>query len=100
MPDSLPTSPVPGGLENEIKTSDKDSSSSSEDEEVEAKRLKIDPDYVPSTASEGTVTAYNSPVLSEKEEEEEPEETETEEEGSWHPSESTSPEMISSPEDD
>jgi hypothetical protein len=44
MPDSLPTSPVPGGLVNEIKTSDKDSSSSSEDEEVEAKRLKVDPD--------------------------------------------------------
>jgi hypothetical protein len=31
---------------------DSSSSSSSEDEQVEAKRLKLDPDYTPSTASE------------------------------------------------
>jgi hypothetical protein len=79
--------------------SDSICSSSSEDEVVEAKRQKIDPDYVPSTASEGTLTAYNSPVMSEREEEEEIEETETEED-SWCPSRSTSPEVISSPEDD
>jgi hypothetical protein len=77
------------------------SSSSSEDEAVEAKRQKLDPDYVPSTASEGTQTGENSRVTSEKEEEEETEEeTETEEDGSWYPSDSTSPEQISSPEDD
>jgi hypothetical protein len=42
-------------------------SSSSEDEAVEAQRLRLDPDYVPSTASEGT-TATNCQVTSEVEE--------------------------------
>jgi hypothetical protein len=95
LPTSLPTSLLTS------RASSPAVSSSSEDEELEAKRLKIDPDYVPSTASEGTVTAYNSPVVSEREEEEpEKTETETEEEESWHPSNSTSPEQYSSPEDD
>jgi hypothetical protein len=65
---------------------------------VEAKRLKIDPDYIPSTTSEGTLTVPNSQEGSE-EEAMMSESTETEEE-SWHPSGSTSPEVISSPEDD
>jgi hypothetical protein len=74
--------------------------SSSEDEATEAKRLKLDPDYVPSTASEGTLTGTNSQSVSEEEKvEEEKEETETEEEESWHPSTSTSPDVYSSPED-
>jgi hypothetical protein len=95
LPTSLPTSLLTS------RASSPAVSSSSEDEELEAKRLKIDPDYVPSTASEGTVTAYNSPVVLEREEEEpEKTETETEEEESWHPSTSTSPEQYSSPEDD
>ncbi len=85
-------------------TEDISSSSSSDDETTEAKKLKLDPDYVPSTASEGTLSAANSQEPSEEEEEKEEkplsEETETEEEGSWHPSRSTSPEVISSPEDD
>jgi hypothetical protein len=47
----------------------------------------------------------NSQEPSEEEEEEEKEkplseQSETEEEGSWHPSRSTSPEVYSSPEDD
>jgi hypothetical protein len=75
------------------------SSSDSEDEAVEAKRLKLDPDYEPSTASEDSLTAPNSQDVSEEEEEEMLEETETEEE-SWHPSDNTSPELYSSPEDD
>jgi hypothetical protein len=65
---------------------------------VEVKRRKIDPDYVPSTTSEDTLTACNSQECSE-EEKEMSEQTETEDE-SWHPSRSTSPEIISSPEDD
>jgi hypothetical protein len=78
------------------------SSSTSEDEAVEAKRQKLDPDYAPSTASEGTLTATQSQEVSECEEEKEEEEeddTETEEE-SWKPSRSTSPEQYSSPSDD
>jgi hypothetical protein len=55
---------------------------SSEDEMVEAKRIKLDPDYAPSTASDGTATpaatAPSSQVSSEEEEEEEDEETEDE----------------------
>jgi hypothetical protein len=64
---------------------------------VEAKRLKLDPDYVPSDTSEGTMTATNSQEVSELEEEEG--ETETEDE-SWEPSDGTEPEIISSPDDD
>jgi hypothetical protein len=75
------------------------SSSSSGDEAVEAKRLKLDPDYVPSTASTSPLTtANNSQETSEKEGSTEIETEEDEE--SWHPSDSTSPEIVSSPEDD
>jgi hypothetical protein len=80
-------------------SSSSSSNSSSEDEISKAKRLKIDPDYVPSVTSEGTLTATNSQEGSEVEDIEK-DETETEEDESWHPSESTSPEVISSPEDD
>jgi hypothetical protein len=104
-PDSLPASLFIGLAEKDVSqpTSPAVSSSgsTSEDEAVEAKRLRIDPDYIPSTASEGTLTATNSQVTSEEEkEEEEKEETETEEEESWHPSGCTSPESISTPEED
>jgi hypothetical protein len=73
------------------------SDSTSEDERVEAKRQKMDPDYEPSTVSESSLTATLSQNVSEAEEET-LEETESDE--SWHPSGSTSPEIISSPEDD
>jgi hypothetical protein len=100
---SPPTSPFPNSAENTTSqwTSPvvSDSSSSDEDEEPEAKRQKVDPDYVPSTTSEGTPTDSSSPPVSEREEQEIVE-TETEDEESWHPSRSTSPEIISSPEDD
>jgi hypothetical protein len=67
-------------------------SSSEEDEAVEAKRRRLDPDYQPSSASDSsTTTAGNS-------QEEDETDTETEEE-SWCPSRSTSPEIISSSED-
>jgi hypothetical protein len=82
--------------------SESSSNSSSSDDGLEAKRLKIDPDYIPSTASESPLTAANSQEVSEEENEKqltEQAETETEEE-SWAPSRSTSPEIISSPEDD
>jgi hypothetical protein len=82
-------------------SSSSSSNSSSDDEVVENKRLKLDPDYIPSTTSEGTLTATNSQDVSEEEDERKKEETETEdEEESWHPSRSTSPEVYSSPEDD
>jgi hypothetical protein len=77
--------------------------SSSEDEAVEAKRQKLDPDYMPSTASESPLTtAANSQEASENEElsEIEPAESDTDDTESWHPSASTSPEVYSSPEDD
>jgi hypothetical protein len=113
-PISPPTSVLPGLAENTIfsavglvaKTSlrtpspDITSSSTSEDEAVEAKRQKLDPDYEPSTASEGTLTATQSQEVSlEEDNEEEEDETETDEE-SWKPSRSTSPEQYSSPSDD
>jgi hypothetical protein len=80
-------------------SSSSSSSTSSEDEAVEAKRLKLDPDYVPSTASTSPLTtANNSQETSEKEGSTEVETEEDEE--SWHPSDSTSPEIVSSPEDD
>jgi hypothetical protein len=104
LPASRPSSPVtgrtPGFIYPAIDDTSSSSSSSSEDEGTEAKRLKIDPDYVPSTASEGTLTANNSPVVSEREEEEaQTEETNSDEE-SWKPSRSTSPELYSPPSDD
>jgi hypothetical protein len=72
-------------------------SSSSSDEATKAKRARLDPDYIPSTASTSPLTtAGNSQEISEAE----PDETDTEESGSWHPSETTSPEIYSSPEDD
>jgi hypothetical protein len=113
-PTSFPSSPLLGltGNVEQVETepvarftplvpcfSSSSSSSSSEDETSKAKRLKIDPDYVPSVTSEGTLTATNSQEGSEVEDIEK-DETETEEEESWHPSGSTSPEVISSPEDD
>jgi hypothetical protein len=74
--------------------------SSEEDEAVEAKRQKFDPDYQPSTASTSPLTtAFNSQDVSEQEEEPDETDTETDDE-SWQPSETTSPEIISSPEDD
>jgi hypothetical protein len=77
-------------------SSSNSSSSSSNDEQVEAKRLKLDPDYVPSGTSEGTMTGTDSQEVSELEEEEK---TETEED-SWEPSDNTESEIISSPDDD
>jgi hypothetical protein len=56
-------------------------SSSEEDDEVEAKRQRLDPDYQPSTASESSPN------------------TETDDE-SWRPSDNTSLEVMSSPDDD
>ncbi len=80
---------------------DSSSSSSSEDEQVEAKRLKLDPDYTPSTASESPLTtAANSQEASEEEEEENKESETEEDDESWHPSASTSPEIVTTPEDD
>jgi hypothetical protein len=79
-----------------VDNSDSESSSSS-DEATKAKRARLDPDYIPSTASTSPLTtAGNSQEISEAE----PDETDTEESGSWHPSETTSPEIYSSPEDD
>jgi hypothetical protein len=66
---------------------------------MEAKRQKMDPDYVPSTASEGTATATHSQDVSEVEEDIMDEATETDEE-SWNPSGGTSPEIVSSPDSD
>jgi hypothetical protein len=72
-------------------------SSSSSDETNEAKRVRLDPDYVPSTASTSPLTtAGHSQEVSEAESDD----IDTEESGSWHPSETTSPEIYSSPEDD
>jgi hypothetical protein len=94
LPASRPLSPV-NQLTADISSDD---SSSEDDEAVEAKRQKLDPDYQPSTASESPpTTTANSQEVSEKEEDET--DTETEEE-SWCPSRSTSPEVISSPDDD
>jgi hypothetical protein len=82
-------------------SSSSSSSSSSEDERVKAKRLKLDPDYTPSTASESPLTtAANSQEASEEEEEENKESETEEDDESWHPSASTSPEIVSTPEDD
>jgi hypothetical protein len=75
------------------------SSSSEEDEAVEAKRQKLDPDYMPSTASTSPLTT--APNSQEVTDNEEMTETDTEDdEESWHPSVSTSSEQYSSPEDD
>jgi hypothetical protein len=88
--------PIVQSTSRKSRVTSSSSSSSSEDEAVEAKRLKLDPDYVPSTASEGTQTGTNSQVQSEEEDES----TETDENDSWHPSVSTESEEISSMEDD
>ncbi len=62
--------------ENSCSNSLRDSCSltSSDDEKMEAKRIRLDPDYAPSTTSDGTetpaATAPSSQVLSEEEEEE------------------------------
>jgi hypothetical protein len=92
---SLPTDPT-------IQFSGSDSSTSdSEDEAVKAKRQKLDPDYIPSTASESTQTGtYSQDVSEDDREEKEEEYTETDEDESWHPSDSTEPEIISSEDDD
>jgi hypothetical protein len=76
--------------------SDSGSSSSSSDETNEAKRARLDPDYVPTASTSPLTTAGHSQEISEAE----PDDTDTEESGSWHPSETTSPEIYSSPEDD
>jgi hypothetical protein len=72
-------------------------SSSEENEAVEVKRRKLDPDYQPSTASESPLT---TPVSSQNVSEEEPDESNSEDTESWQPSETTSPEIISSSEED
>jgi hypothetical protein len=103
-PSSLPASPqidLPLEMANATGNINRSSSSSSssDDEAVEAKRLKMDPDYIPSTASDSPQTAVNSQEVSE-EEKQLTEQSETEEEDSWNPSTSTSPENISSSEND
>jgi hypothetical protein len=104
---SLPASRLPspviglttGFIYPDIDSSNSSISSSSSDEAVEAKRAKLDPDYQPSTASESPLTsALHSQEGSENEKE--TDETDTETEESWCPSRSTSPEIISSPDDD
>jgi hypothetical protein len=92
--EALNLQPVSPGSSSNSNSSD----STSEDERVEAKRQKMDPDYEPSTVSESSLTDTLSQNVSEAEEET-LEESESEDE-SWHPSGSTSPEIISSPEDD
>jgi hypothetical protein len=72
--------------------------SSSEDEPaVEAKRLKLDPDYLPSddTSVESTpeTTAANSQLPSEEESEEEEETTESEEDETFVPNDTTEEEI-------
>jgi hypothetical protein len=81
---------------------DSDSGSSSScDETTEAKRARLDPDYIPSTASTSPLTtAGPSQEASEQEDEAEPAESDTEDTESWNPSGTTSPEVYSSPEDD
>jgi hypothetical protein len=77
------------------------SSSSSSDEASEAKRARIDPDYCPSTATTSpSTTAGHSQTTSEQEDEDDSDESDTETTESWNPSETTSPEVYSSPEDD
>jgi hypothetical protein len=75
------------------------SSSSSCDETSEAKRARLDPDYVPSTASTSPLTTA-SPSQECSEDEAEPADSDTEDSESWNPSTTTSPEVYSSPEDD
>jgi hypothetical protein len=74
------------------------SSSSDTDEISEAKRVRLDPDYVPSTASTSPLSTAG-PSQEASEDEAEPAESDTED-SSWNPSTSTSPEVYSSPEDD
>jgi hypothetical protein len=78
-------------------------SSSSSDETNEAKRARLDPDYVPSTASTSPLTTAG-PSQEASEDEAEPEaeltESDTDDTESWNPSGTTSPEVYSSPEDD
>jgi hypothetical protein len=75
------------------------SSSSDTDEISEAKRVRLDPDYVPSTASTSPLTTAG-PSQEASEQENEPTESDTEDTDSWNPSTTTSPEVYSSPEDD
>ena len=74
------------------------SSSSDTDEVSEAKRVRLDPDYVPSTASTSPLSTAG-PSQEASEDEAEPAESDSED-SSWNPSTSTSPEVYSSPEDD
>jgi hypothetical protein len=73
-------------------------SSSEEDDEVEAKRQRLDPDYQPSTASESPLTSGSNSQQASENEADEPN-TETDDE-SWRPSDNTSLEVMSSPDDD
>jgi hypothetical protein len=103
LPTSRPLSPVVRLLRittDAVFPENFDISSSSEDEAVEAKRKKLDPDYQPSTASGSPLTTADQSQNVSEQEEEEPIETDTEDDESWQPSETTSPEIISSPEDD
>jgi hypothetical protein len=89
------------GSASSAKSSSSNSSSNSEDErKQEAKRIKLDPDFVPSAttsedSSTANTTANNSVVTTEVEETE----TETEEE-EWEPSESTEDEKERSEEEE
>jgi hypothetical protein len=107
LPASLPTSRLLSPVVRLLRISTDavfpenfDISSSSEDEAVEAKRKKLDPDYQPSTASGSPLTTADQSQNVSEQEEEEPNETDTEDDESWQPSGTTSPEIISSPEDD
>jgi cell division septation protein DedD len=85
--------------DNESNGARSSSSSSSDTDEIsEAKRVRLDPDYVPSTASTSPLSTAG-PSQEASEDEAEPAESDTED-SSWNPSTSTSPEVYSSPEDD
>ena len=93
----------PGSSESSCR--DSQSISSSEDEPaVEAKRLKLDPDYLPSddTSVESTpeTTAANSQLPSEEESEEEEETTESEEDETFVPNDTSEEEIEVAEEDE
>jgi hypothetical protein len=85
------TTPYPSSSQSSSPSSSSSSSSDSPstDEAVEAKRVRLDPDFVPSTASEDTTTTTTPPTTTTHSPATTEEEEETETEDSWQPSEET-----------
>jgi hypothetical protein len=87
-----------------VDKNDSDSGSSSSSDEInKAKRARLDPDYVPSTASTSPLTTAGPSQEASEDEAEldaEPTESDTDDTESWNPSGTTSPEVYSTPEDD